>query len=59
MILCLLSTDMSTINNSNCRTTLKSQKLNLFNPLPTANGKVQNEAWMDTEVAYELFHFLR
>lgn len=29
-------------------------EVNPFNPLPTANSRVQYEAWRDTEVSYEL-----
>jgi len=57
-MICLLTTEMSIINNSKCSTTLKAQMLILLTPLTTEHGKVQYEAWMDKKLTYELFSLL-
>jgi hypothetical protein len=45
-MICLLTPDVSIINNSNCRTTVKSQTLNMFKPLTTEYKNVQYEVRM-------------
>jgi len=57
-MICLPTTEMSIINNSNCSTILKSQTLNLLTPLNKEHGKVHYEAWMDGKLTYKPFHLL-